>query len=165
MKVKFTQSKQTFNANFDEVNNISDGGYERGYDKGYEVGYADGLNEPKLLGALSKYIKIIAKPQTATSFTIENPLGGIAKKISVIMKPYQITSKRRCRKYIADYDMRMAVGEYSDTDSSVLYNSKLTTGTVGNGEFKITEGKIILYRYNPANAWEEDCEYEVEIYE
>lgn len=117
------------------------------------------------LGNLSKYAKVIAKPESATQFTIKNPLGGIAKYISVIMTPYELTSKRRCRKYVADYNLGIAVGEYSDTGSVVLYASNLTTGTAGNGEFKIAEGQIILYRYNAANAWETDSEYEVEIYE
>lgn len=117
------------------------------------------------VGEFTQYAKIVAKPESNTSFTIKNPLGGIAKYISVTMKPYELTSKRRCRKYIANYNLGVAVGEYSDTGSVVLYASKLTTGTAGNGDFKITEGQIILYRYNSANPWEADSEYEVEIYQ
>ena len=117
------------------------------------------------VGALTRYAKIVAKPESSTSFTIENPLGGIAKKVFVIMTPYELTTKRRCRKFVADYDLGIGVGEYSDAESLVLYASKSTTGTVGNGTFKITDGKIILYRYNSANAWEENSEYEVEIYQ
>lgn len=139
--------------------------YKKGYAAGYADGFDDGMKEPDQIGELSKYTKIIAKPQSTTSFTIENPLGGIAKKVSVIMTPYQLTSKRKCRKYVADYNMGIAVGEYSDTGSSALYCSQLTTGTLENGRFKITEGKIILYRYNSANTWDDGSEYEVEIYE
>ena len=117
------------------------------------------------VGNLTKYTKVIAKPESATSFVIANPLGGIAKYISVVMTPYELTSRRRCRKYVADYNLGIAVGEYSDTDSLVLYTSKLTTGTVENATFKITEGQIILHRYNSANAWESSAEYEIEIYE
>ena len=117
------------------------------------------------VGEFTQYAKFIAKPASTTSFVIENPLGGIAKYISVIMKPYELTARRRCRKYAADYNLGIAVGEYSDTDSLVLYTSKLTTGTVGNATFKITEGEIILYRYNSANAWETSAEYEIEIYQ
>lgn len=117
------------------------------------------------VGTLTKYAKITAKPESNTSFIIENPLGGIAKKISVIMTPYELTSKRRCRKYVADYDLGIAVGEYSDTDSKVLYASRLTNGTIENGNFKITEGQIVLYSYNSANAWETNSEYVVEIYQ
>lgn len=117
------------------------------------------------VGTFTKYAKITAKPESNTSFTIENPLGGIAKYISVIMTPYELTSKRRCRKYVADYSLGIAVGEYSDTGSVVLYASKLTTDTVENGRFKITEGQIILYRYNAANTWETNSEYVVEIYQ
>lgn len=117
------------------------------------------------VGEFTQYAKFVAKPEENTSFSIANPLGGIAKYIAVTMHPYNLTSKRRCRKYIADYNLGIAVGEYSDTDSLVLYASKATTGTVGNGTFKITDGKIVLYRYNSANAWETEAEYMVEIYQ
>jgi len=117
------------------------------------------------VGGLSQYVKFIATPEAKTSFTIINPLGGIAKKVNVIMTPYKLTSARRCRKYFADYDLGIAVGEYSDTDSNVLYASRITTDAVGNGKFKIDDGKIILYQFNAANGWEVTSEYEVEIWQ
>lgn len=163
--VKFSETSQNFAPKWGEVQNLSDGGFERGYAVGYAEGYILGQNDPKPLGNLSKYIKFKVKPTSTTVFNIENPLGGIAKKVSVTMSPYVLTSKRRCRKYIADYDLGIAVGEYSDTGSSVLYASKKTTQEIENGCFKITEGKISLYRYNSANAWETDSEYEVEIWQ
>ena len=39
--VTFSESKQSFDAAFGEVHNISDGGFERGYAEGYTVGYAE----------------------------------------------------------------------------------------------------------------------------
>ena len=52
LDVKFVESNQSFKTGFGEVQNISDGGYERGYSAGYEdghaAGYKDGYNEMKL---------------------------------------------------------------------------------------------------------------------
>lgn len=42
LKVKFKEIDNTFKANFGEVHNISDGGYERGYETGYTKGNTDG---------------------------------------------------------------------------------------------------------------------------
>ena len=55
-RVKFTEQGGSFRARFGEVQNISDGGYERGYaegyaegrEDGYAVGYKDAYNEMKL---------------------------------------------------------------------------------------------------------------------
>ena len=51
-RVKFSEQGGSFRARFGEVQNISDGGYERGYAQGYaqgrEDGYAAGYNEMKL---------------------------------------------------------------------------------------------------------------------
>ena len=38
LDVKFVESNQSFKTGFGEVQNISDGGYERGYAKGYAEG-------------------------------------------------------------------------------------------------------------------------------
>lgn len=51
-RVKFSEQGGSFRARFGEVQNISDGGFERGYAEGYaegyEDGYAAGYNEMKL---------------------------------------------------------------------------------------------------------------------
>ena len=55
-RVKFSEQGGSFRARFGEVQNISDGGFERGYAKGYAegredgyaVGYKEGYNEMKL---------------------------------------------------------------------------------------------------------------------
>ena len=44
-RVKFTEQSGSFRARFGEVQNISDGGYERGYAAGYENGYENGKND------------------------------------------------------------------------------------------------------------------------
>lgn len=116
------------------------------------------------LGTLTKYAKIIAKPAERASFVIVNPLGGIAKKVSV-RKTTAVTSSRRCQKYLADFDLGIGVGEYADTSSTVLYSVSKTEGTVNNGNFKMTEGTITLYRFNAANTWDDTADYEVEIWQ
>ena len=55
-RVKFSEQGDSFRARFGEVQNISDGGFERGYaegyaegrEDGYAVGYKDAYNEMKL---------------------------------------------------------------------------------------------------------------------
>ena len=55
-RVKFSEQGDSFRASFGEVQNISDGGFERGYaegyaegrEDGYAVGYKDAYNEMKL---------------------------------------------------------------------------------------------------------------------
>lgn len=44
-RVKFSEQGGSFRARFGEVQNISDGGYERGYAAGYEDGYTRGHTE------------------------------------------------------------------------------------------------------------------------
>ena len=44
-RVKFTEQSGSFRARFGEVQNISDGGFERGYAEGYENGYENGKND------------------------------------------------------------------------------------------------------------------------
>lgn len=44
-RVKFSEQGGSFRAIFGEVQNISDGGYERGYAAGYENGYENGKND------------------------------------------------------------------------------------------------------------------------
>ena len=43
--VKFSEQGGSFLAGFGEVQNISDGGFERGYAEGYENGYENGKND------------------------------------------------------------------------------------------------------------------------
>lgn len=64
LDVKFSESNQSFDCQFGEVNNVSDGGYERGYAAGYTEGlaarqyeiwtitYADGTVEEKEVALL-----------------------------------------------------------------------------------------------------------------
>ena len=44
-RVKFSEQGGSFRARFGEVQNISDGGFERGYAEGYEDGYTRGHTE------------------------------------------------------------------------------------------------------------------------
>ena len=44
-RVKFSEQGGSFRARFGEVQNISDGGFERGYEEGYENGYENGKND------------------------------------------------------------------------------------------------------------------------
>lgn len=117
------------------------------------------------LGALSQYVKISATPETSVSFTIKNPLGGLAKKVFVKRTTTDATSSRKVQKYIADAELGIGVMELIDTSGNVKYTARMATGTPNNGDFSITDGKIILYRYNSANAWDSANAYDVEIYQ
>lgn len=57
LDVKFSESNQSFNPQFGEIHNISDGGYERGYAKGYEDGYTRGHTEGVEQGYADGYEK------------------------------------------------------------------------------------------------------------
>ena len=161
LEIEFAETNHEMEIEMGEVYNVSDESYKRGYEAGYEAG----VNEPKPVGGLLKYVKLTVTPETSNVLNIDNPLGGIAKKVSVIKKPFNPTSKTKSGKFLADYDLGIGVGLYHDTSSSVLYTSNLTSGTVNNAQFKFTEGRISIYRYNAANTWDENSEYEVEIYE
>lgn len=66
--VKFSETDQSIKADFGEVYNISDGGFERGYAAGYEQGDIDGQIKGKAEGEQIGYDNAIAK-QTALEVT------------------------------------------------------------------------------------------------
>lgn len=45
INVRFTESNQTFDADFGEVQTADDGGFERGYAAGYDKGHAEGYGK------------------------------------------------------------------------------------------------------------------------
>ena len=49
-KVNFKESSNSFKANFGEINQVSDGGFDKGYAEGYENGYEKGYNESYDIG-------------------------------------------------------------------------------------------------------------------
>ena len=53
--VAFQENNCTFDPNFGEVHNVSDGGYERGYAAGYEVGNTDGYTKGHTEGVEQGY--------------------------------------------------------------------------------------------------------------
>ena len=57
LDIKFSESNQSFNPQFGEIHNISDGGFERGYAKGYEGGYTRGHTEGVEQGYADGYEK------------------------------------------------------------------------------------------------------------
>ena len=56
--IVFSESDQSFNCNFGEINNISDGGYEKGYDEGYIDGYLNGFDKGKADGLAQRQYEI-----------------------------------------------------------------------------------------------------------
>lgn len=50
MDVTFSESDQSFVPGFDEIQNVSDGGYERGYEAGSEAGYTEGYTAGEVVG-------------------------------------------------------------------------------------------------------------------
>lgn len=117
------------------------------------------------VGEFTKYAKFIATPDSSTSFTIENPLGGIAKKVFVKRLTADTLSSRKIQQYIADLDFKMGVLYSVSSGDNARYTVTAVNSGVNNGKFMIKEGSIVLYRYNSANTWDTDSEYEVEIYE
>lgn len=59
----FKESNQSFNPQFGEVHNITDGGFERGYAAGYEVGngdgYTQGVEDGSVIGLEDLFLKTI----------------------------------------------------------------------------------------------------------
>lgn len=55
LNVEFKEIDRKFNADFGEVHNISDGGYERGYAEGYAEGDAEGYNRGHTEGDAEGY--------------------------------------------------------------------------------------------------------------
>ena len=55
VNVVFSESNHSFDADFGEVHNISDGGYERGYEAGYGVGNTDGYTKGHSDGVTEGY--------------------------------------------------------------------------------------------------------------
>ena len=117
------------------------------------------------VGKLTKYAKFTAKPASTTSFVIANPLGGVAKKVFVTRLADDKPSSRKIQQYIADLDFRMGVLYAVASSGSARYTVNAVDSGVNNGNFMMTDGAITLYRYNSANTWDANNEYEVEIYE
>ena len=117
-------------------------------------------------GDVPKYAKIIAKPETAVSFTIANPLGGIAKLVKAHRVATNETENRKVKKYIADGDYGIGAVELISTAGIVRYAvTQAEDDDPGNAQFAIFDGVIKLYRHSSANTWDSDSEYVVEIYQ
>lgn len=117
------------------------------------------------VGKFTKYAKLIATPASTTSFVITNPLGGKAKLVFVTRLADDKPSSRKIQQYIADLDFRMGVLYAVASSGSARYTVTAVDSGVNNGNFMMTDGAITLYRYNSANTWDVNSEYEVEIYE
>lgn len=116
-------------------------------------------------GSATNYAKFVAKPDSTTSFIIENPLGGIAKKVSIKAIQPTTTSTRKIHLCAVDWDVRIGAVKAVNSSGSAVYSMSGTESTPNNGQFRMTEGFITVYRYNSANTWDTTCEYEVEIFQ
>ena len=76
LEVKFEESNQEIPVNFESVNNISDGGYERGYDAGYSKGHTDGEQEGYINGLAER------KYETWTITLVDGSV--VEKKVALI---------------------------------------------------------------------------------
>ena len=129
-------------------------------------GMAEAIAGIEAGGGEAAHVKLTAKPSSTVSFTIANPLGGIAKRVFVRRMSDTVTSNRKIRKYIADYDFGLGAAEVIYTDGAVRNAVYMASDkSPDNGQFAMTEGSVILYRFNSANTWDADSEYEVEIYQ
>ena len=77
--VVFSESNQEFDVVFNEVQNISDGGYERGYAAGYETGNTDGYTKGHTDGVRKGYADGLAA-RTYETWTITLVDGTTAEK-------------------------------------------------------------------------------------
>lgn len=111
------------------------------------------------------YTKFTAKPDSTTSFVIENPLGGIARKVSIKAVSPTITSSRKIHECCLDWDLRLGAIKAYYSSGAVVYVMNGTDETPNNGEFRMTESFITLYRFNSATTWDTSCEYEIEIFQ
>lgn len=50
LDITFSESNQTFNPQFGEINNLSDAGFEQGYEAGYKTGEIVGKAEGHAIG-------------------------------------------------------------------------------------------------------------------
>lgn len=117
------------------------------------------------VGEFTKYAKVTAKPKSTVSFVIANPLGGKAKLVFVTRLADDKPSNRVIQQYLADANFGMGVLYAVASSGSVRYAVTAVASGVNNGNFMMTDGSITLYRFNSSNTWDDDSEYEVEIYE
>lgn len=112
-----------------------------------------------------KYAKTTAKPASSTSFTFENPLGGIAKMVSIKAISPTITSSRKIHACCLDWGLNLGAVKAYYSSGNVSYAMDGTTGTPNNGQFRMIDGSVTVYRFNSSTTWDTTCEYEVEIYQ
>lgn len=115
-------------------------------------------------GGVNNYAKFRATPASTTSFTIENPLGGIAQIVVVTRVSTNVTSNRKIRKCVISSGVKFGAVEAIYTDGAVRYAIVGVESGVSNSQFMVTDGSITLYRYNSATTWDDTSEYEVEIW-
>ncbi len=64
--VKFSEQTASFDPNFGEVHNISDGGFERGYAAGYDAGFAEGADNSVIDALVSRTITTYSNDRVTT---------------------------------------------------------------------------------------------------
>lgn len=133
-----------------------------------DSGY-DGLSKVTVIvttgGGSNNYAKFTATTDSTTSFIIENPLGGIAKKVSIKAISPTTTSTRKIHLCCVDWDVKIGAIKTVNSSGSAVYSMNGIESTPNNGQFRMTEGFITVYRYNSANTWDTTCEYEIELYQ
>lgn len=118
----------------------------------------------KASGGSNNYAKFTATTASTTSFVIENPLGGIAKKVSIKAISPTISSSRKIHLCCVDWDVKVGAVKAVNSSGSAVYSMNGTDSTPNNGQFRMTDGFITVYRYNTANTWDTTCQYEIELY-
>lgn len=113
----------------------------------------------------ANYTKTTATPDSTTSFIIENPLGGIAKMVSIKAISPTITSSRKIHECCLDWNAKLGAVKAYYSSGNVTYVMTGIDSTPNNGNFRMTDGFITVYRFNSATTWDTSCAYEVEIYQ
>lgn len=116
-------------------------------------------------GGDTKYIKFTAKPESTTSFSIQNPLGGIAKIVSINRVSGTATSNIKISKCVVSWGIKYGAVYAVYTGGTVKYGIDGVTGSPNNAQFTVTDGTIKIYRYNSSTTWDDSNEYEVEIWQ
>ena len=105
-------------------------------------------------GGVDNYVKFIATPTSTSTFSINNPLGGVPRIVAVSRASEYTGSSRKIIRYIVDTELDLAYMMVKYSNSTVKYA----------GSFSKTDNGVKLSQYNALNNWDTSVEYEVEIF-
>ena len=158
IKVTFEESKHSFEPEFGEVHNVSDGGYERGYEDGYKSGTIYGYEKGHEDGVDQGYVE----GYSAGSGVAKAIIDGSAEEISTnatTIREYAFCRSRSLRSADLPYVETIGNNAFQDTAISSINVPNVTTinnnafqgaGSLKTIEFKsnVTFGSAVFYGCN-----------------